>query len=167
MAERVAMALRARASGLNCDEAAVELLAGHRAWLSRDDFVAGFVEAVAEDEQAEDSQEMAVLDWRGALEALEHGELGCSSSEGQVLRLAGSLACGAPVNLQDALRGLDATNAGLVAAAVLHAAGHAQAGRVVAASLLRASPLRRAAVEERLQVTLRPAGPDLDLAERG
>jgi|HubBroStandDraft_1064217.scaffolds.fasta_scaffold1709699_1 hypothetical protein len=95
MVERVAMALRAQADGLYCEEAAVELLAGHRAWLSRDDFVTGFVDALGNNEQAEDEQEMAVLDWNGALDALEHGELGCSSSEGQVLRIAGSLACGA------------------------------------------------------------------------
>jgi hypothetical protein len=41
----------------------------------------------------------------------------------RVLRLAASLAHGAPINLGDAVTGLDHTNTGLVVQAVLHAAG--------------------------------------------
>jgi hypothetical protein len=171
--DELASALRAQADGLYCTEAAVELLAGHRAWLARSDFVTRFVEVLDEDEQDEDEQEMAVLDWSGALDALEHGKLACSSSEGQVLRLAGSLACGVPVDLQHALCGLDATNAGLVAAAVLHAAGYPSARNAPTPtpspstpSPSVASPSRVADVHDRLEVTLRVAVPDLDLAER-
>jgi hypothetical protein len=73
------------------------------------------------------------------------------------------------VNLQDALCGLDATNAGLVAAAVLHAAGYPSARNAPTStpSPSVASRSRLAAVDDRLEVTLRVAVPDLDLAERG
>jgi hypothetical protein len=41
-----------------------------------------------------------------------------------MLRIAASLADGIPVDLRDALSGLDSTNISLVAAAVLHANGN-------------------------------------------
>jgi hypothetical protein len=41
-----------------------------------------------------------------------------------MLRLAASLAGGTPVNLRDALTGLDGRNVQLVINAVLHASGH-------------------------------------------
>jgi hypothetical protein len=52
------------------------------------------------------------------------GELPCASSEGQMLRLAASIAARVPVGLGGAMSGLDAANIGLVADAVLDAAGH-------------------------------------------
>ncbi len=67
---------------------------------------------------------MAVVDWHGAVEALEAGRLACSSSESQVLRLAASIAEGVPVDLGEALCALDETNALAVARALMHAAGH-------------------------------------------
>jgi hypothetical protein len=103
-----------------CAEAAVELLIGHGSWLLRDDFVGGFVEFFG----GVDDQEMAVVDWPGAIRALDGGDLPCSSSEEQMLRLAASITEGVPVDLRDAVCGLDATNAALAARALLHAAGH-------------------------------------------
>ena len=44
--------------------------------------------------------------------------------EGRVLRIAASIAGGVPVDLREAVTGLDENNAVLAAAAVLHAAGH-------------------------------------------
>jgi hypothetical protein len=41
-----------------------------------------------------------------------------------VLRIAASIAEGVPVDLREAVTGLDASNIVLVAEAVLHAAGH-------------------------------------------
>ena len=113
--EDLAAALRVWVKGLLSMEAAVELLIGHRLWLYRDDF-----------------REIAVeFGWEtfsgrvmAAVGALAAGELPCASSEGQVLRLAASIAAGVPVDLGGAVSGLDAANTGLVAAAVLHAAGH-------------------------------------------
>jgi hypothetical protein len=50
--------------------------------------------------------------------------LPCSGGEGRVLRIAASIAEGVPVDLREAVTGLDENNAVLAAAAVLHAAGH-------------------------------------------
>jgi len=66
---------------------------------------------------------MAWIDWPAAVAALEAGRLSCSSSEGQVLRIAASLAEGVPVDVREAVSGLDTTNIVLVAQAIMHAAG--------------------------------------------
>jgi len=66
----------------------------------------------------------AAVDWESAVVGLDNGRLPCSSSEGQVLRLAASIAEGVRLDLGSALSGLDERNVRLVAAAVLHAAGH-------------------------------------------
>jgi hypothetical protein len=65
----------------------------------------------------------AHIDWAAAVAALDTGHLLCSGGEGRVLRLAASLTHGIPVNLNDAVTGLDHTNIDLVVQAVLHAAG--------------------------------------------
>ncbi len=109
------------ARGLLGAEAAVELLIGHRWWLDRDDFREI---AVGFGREACSGRVMAAVDFEAVAGALEAGELPCSGSEGQVLRLAASIACGVPVDLGGAVSGLDAANTGLVADAVLHAAGH-------------------------------------------
>ena len=67
---------------------------------------------------------MAIVDWEAALGALDAGDLPCSGGEGRVLRIAASLAAGVPVDLCDAVTGLDASNLARVARAVLHAGGH-------------------------------------------
>ena len=67
---------------------------------------------------------IAAVDFEAAAGALVAGVLACSSGEGRVLRLAASIAAGVPVDLREALTGLDEANSGLVAVAVLHAAGH-------------------------------------------
>jgi hypothetical protein len=103
-----------------CAEAAVELLIGHGRWLLRDDFVGDFVEFFV----GVDGRAMAVVDWPGAVGVLDRGALACSSSEEQMLRLAASFIEGLQVDLRKAVCGLDATNAGLAARALLHAAGH-------------------------------------------
>jgi hypothetical protein len=69
-------------------------------------------------------QVMAAVDFEAVAGALEAGELPCARSEGQVLRLAASIAAGVPVDLGGAVSGLDASSTGLVARAVLHAAGY-------------------------------------------
>jgi hypothetical protein len=50
--------------------------------------------------------------------------LPCSGGEGRVLRIAASIAEGVPVDMREAVTGLDEGNAVLAAAAVLRAAGH-------------------------------------------
>ena len=93
-------------------------------WLLRGDFVRGFVDVV----EGANGAPMAVVDWHGAVDALGGGCLVCSSSEGQVLRLAASIAEGVPADLGEAVCTLDATNAHAVARALLHAAGHRELG---------------------------------------
>jgi hypothetical protein len=101
-----------------CAQAAVELLIGHRLWLERDDFVTRFIDATVGV-----NGEMAWVEWEPALTAARTGRLVCSSSEAQVLAIAASLAEGSPVDLRNALCGLDDHNLSLVAEAVAHAGG--------------------------------------------
>ena len=108
--------LRSCARGLYPVEAGVELLIGHDAWLHRSDFTERFVH-IATDTQ------MAIIDWVGAITALDNAGLPCSSGEEKMLRLSASLADTTPTNLGDALTGLDSRNAHLVSQAVLHACG--------------------------------------------
>ena len=66
---------------------------------------------------------LAAVDFEAAARALEAGMLPCSGGEGRVLRIAASIGGGVPVDLREAVTGLDDNNAVLAAAAVLHAAG--------------------------------------------
>jgi len=113
-------ALRAHAKGLYLYESSVELLIGHASWLYREDFLDVAVEFGC---GILDGSVMAAVDWTAAAAALEAGRLPCSASEGQVLRIAASIAGGVPVSLGEAVSGLDDRNLGLVAGAVLHAGG--------------------------------------------
>jgi ADP-ribose pyrophosphatase YjhB (NUDIX family) len=112
--------LRASARGLHPAEAGTELLIHHAIWLQRSDFRDRFVRTGA---SMADNTQMATIDWPAAITALETGDLPCSGGEGRMLRLAASLIDGIPVDLHDALTGLDDTNLNLVAASVLHAGG--------------------------------------------
>jgi hypothetical protein len=116
--------LRAYAAGLCCAEAAVELLIGHAVWLRRDDLVGGFIVPCSD---MAGGVAMAFIDWGEAAAAVRSGRLACSGSEGRVLLIAASIAEGVPVDLGDALTGLDQMNVVLVARAVLHAGGHREA----------------------------------------
>ena len=108
------------AKGLFSTEAAVELLIGHGPWLYREDFLEIAVESGRE---IADGAVMTAVDWEAAVAALDVGRLPCSGGEGRVLRIAASIAAGVPVDLREAVTGLDENNAMLAAAAVLHAAG--------------------------------------------
>ena len=114
-------ALRAHARGLHTREAAIELLIGHASWLRRTDFVDPFVHTAT---GLIDGTPMAPIDWAAAITALNDTHLPCSGSEGRILRLAASLAHAIPVDLQDALPGLDDHNTALTLAAVERATGH-------------------------------------------
>jgi hypothetical protein len=101
--------------------AAVELLIGHRFWLRREDFLEGFVEF---DVDEASGRSLAFVDWTAVVAGLRSGRLVCSDSQGQVLAIAASLAEGIPVDLRDALCGLDGPTVALVLAAVGTATGH-------------------------------------------
>jgi hypothetical protein len=82
----------------------------------------------------------AWIDWRAIAQQLDEDDapewlIGASGSQEQVLRIACSLARrGVEINLQQVLCGLDATNAALVARAVLHATGNRRYGLVATAT---------------------------------
>jgi hypothetical protein len=114
-----------------CAEAAIELLIGHRNWLLRDDFVSEFVVVL---EHTETERPRAFVDWAGSVRALESGRLCCSSSEGQMLRLAAGIVEGIAVDLREVVCGLDATNALSAARALWHAAGHGRTDLIMGES---------------------------------
>ncbi len=116
----MAHALRASACGLHACEAAVALVIDHRHWLTRADFITGFVGTFP---SLTDGSPMAAICWPEAIAALDHGQLPASSSENKILRLAASLAEGIPVDLQNAITGLDDTNLRHLITAIRHAAG--------------------------------------------
>lgn len=119
----LAQPLRASARGLSTTEAGTELFIRHATWPHRSDFQDQFVHlhtSIAADTQT------AAIDWPAAIAALDTGQLPCSAGEARMLRLAASLVDGIPVDLRDALVGLDDRNLDLVSQAVLHAAGRRQ-----------------------------------------
>ena len=111
---------------LTC-QAAVELLIGHRWWLVRDDFLS-YVECC----RGFGGEAMAAIDWPAVWAAVEDGHLPCSGGEGQVLRVAVSIAEGIPVDLREVATCVDAANSVLVARAVLTAGGHREAAAALA-----------------------------------
>jgi len=114
--------LRAQAGESLCLLAAVDLLAGHGFWLKDQSFVFRFVDVWV---SGTDGGLRASLDWRAAAEASQESwrVLRASDADGQLLRIAASLADGVPVDLRDAVSGLDETTIGLVAAAVRAGSG--------------------------------------------
>jgi hypothetical protein len=113
-------ALRAGSAGLYCAEAGTELLITHRSWLLRGDFESFIIVAPA----AAGTDMTASVDWDAAVTALEDGALPCSSGERRILRLAASIAGGIPVDMGEALTGLDRAGITAAARAVAHAGGH-------------------------------------------
>jgi hypothetical protein len=115
----LAAAVRAGASGLYSLEAACELVIS-AGWLRRDDFTR-FISTGTP--LTDGITELAWIDWQSVIASRDTGRLPCSSGENRVLRLAASIAAGIPVDLNDALSGLDQTSISLVACAIRHANG--------------------------------------------
>ena len=108
-------------------QAAVELLIGHRGWLVRDDFLS-YIECC----RGFGGEAMASIDWPAVWVAVEDGHLPCSRGEGQVLRVAVSIAEGISVDLREVATCVDAANGVLVACVVLAAGGHGGAAAAMA-----------------------------------
>jgi hypothetical protein len=106
-------------------QAGCDLLINHATWLHRSDFRDQFVHTGPSITDA--TTPMAHIDWAAAIDALNAGHLPCTGVAGRVLRLAASLTHGIPVNLNDAVTGLDHTNIDLVVQAIHHAAGRRRA----------------------------------------
>lgn len=119
MTSQLSAALRAAAAGLNSEEAGTGLIISHGIYLHRDDFTRHVHAAPS----ISDGTPMAWIDWNAVITALDGGYLTSSSGEKRILRIAASLAAGHPVNLRDAIPGLDQRNVGLVITAIRHAAG--------------------------------------------
>jgi hypothetical protein len=120
-ADDLAAALRACAAGLYPLEAGVALLAGNGTFLRRPDFTSRFITIATSITDA--TTPMAVIDWDAAITALHAGELPCSGGERRILELSSSLAGGIPVDLRDAVTGLDDANIARLVTAVLHTSG--------------------------------------------
>jgi hypothetical protein len=117
----LAAALRACAAGLYPLEAGVALLAGNGTFLRRDDFTSRFITVATS--ISDGTTLMAAIDWDAAIAALHAGELPCSGGERRVLELSSSLSGGIPVDLRDAVTGLDDGNIARLVTAILHASG--------------------------------------------
>jgi hypothetical protein len=99
-------ALHEHVVGITAETAAIDLLANHRAWLTRPDFV----RFIQHSRGHSTGQPMAMIRWRAAHLALAHGELPCSNSQAHILRIATSLAIGVPISLKKVLGCLDHRN---------------------------------------------------------
>jgi hypothetical protein len=117
--ERLADALRAGAVGLYSLEAACDLVIS-TGWLRRGDFTCFISTGTS---LSDGVTELAHIDWQAVITSRETGLLPCSSSENRVLRPAASIAAGIPVDLNDALSGLDQASISLVVRAIRHANG--------------------------------------------
>jgi hypothetical protein len=117
-ADDLAAALRACATGICAVEAGVALLISNGTFLHRDDFTTRFIE-----HGTSDGNPMAAIDWDAATAALNSGSIPCSGGERRILQLAASLAAGVPVDLRDAITGLDDHNTARLLVAIHHAAG--------------------------------------------
>ena len=115
----LADAVRAGAAGLYSLEAACELVIS-TGWLHRDDFTR-FVSTGTS--LTDGVTELAHIDWQSVITSRDAGLLPCGSGENRILRLAASIAAGIPVDLNDALSGLDQASISLVVRAVRHANG--------------------------------------------
>lgn len=113
--------LRNWADGFSADRAAVELLITHESWLTRPDFLSRCVDTIPAEELIDPARPVSIIDWEETVRALADGLPAASSMTG-ILRIAASLGTGEPVDLRDALVGLDPTNTAAVATAVVTAA---------------------------------------------
>jgi hypothetical protein len=115
----LAAAVRAGACGHYSLEAASELVIS-TGWLHRDDFT-HFIHT--DTSLTNGVTELAHIDWQSVIAGRDTGLLPCSGGENRVLRLAASIAAGIPVDLNDALSGLDQTSISLIVCAIRHANG--------------------------------------------
>jgi len=115
-------ALRAGASGILADEAAVGLLITHARWLDRADLTRFITVTVS----ADAAIRTAALDWPAAIAALNAGDLPCSAGERRMLHLAASLADHTAIHLGDTITGLDHPNTQILIQAIRHTASDHQ-----------------------------------------
>ena len=120
-ADDLTAALRACAAGLYPLEAGTTLLIANGTFLHRGDFTSRFIQTGIS--ISDGTTLMAAIDWDAAIAALHAGELPCSGGERRVLELSASLSGGIPVDLRDAVTGLDDGNIARLVTAILHTSG--------------------------------------------
>ena len=118
-APALGVALRACAAGLYPAEPGVAPLISHGTFLHRSDFTSRFIQHGTS--ISDPATRMAITGRLAAITALGAGEPPCSGGERRVLRLAASLVGGIPVDLRDAIPGLDERNTSLLLTAIEHA----------------------------------------------
>jgi hypothetical protein len=113
------------AAGMLAETAAVNLLAEHGTWLSRDTFTSRCIDITAGpgDIPGIPDGAAAGIRWRTAITGLHRHS--ATGSEKAVLKIAASIAAGIPVSLHDCLGSLDYPTL----RAVLRAIAHANSGR--------------------------------------
>jgi hypothetical protein len=116
--DSIAIALHNQAEGSHCLTAAAELLIA-QPWLHRADFTSRFL--TLHRSPGSDTP-MAVIDWPAVVRALDTS-LPCSGGEQRMLKITASLADGIPVDLRDAVTGLDNRNTQLLIKAIRRASG--------------------------------------------
>jgi hypothetical protein len=117
---QLALLLHDTAAGICADAAAVALICGHGHFLDQP----AFRRVIAAGSAIGSGEPVAVIRWKAAVHALEHGLLPCSSSEQSILRIAASLGeDDVPVHLRSVLGSLDRRNIALVTAAIAAANG--------------------------------------------
>ncbi|MDQ1745654.1 MAG: hypothetical protein QOE23_3993 [Pseudonocardiales bacterium] len=121
----LATALRHHARDIYHLEAAAELIIAGP-WLHQTDFTRDFLTTSS---SLNDGRRTASIDWPAAIASLDNGELPCSGGERRMLRLTASLANGIPVDLREALTGIDNRNTQLLIHAVLHTSGRPHPAR--------------------------------------
>jgi hypothetical protein len=100
--------------GINADTAAIDLVVRHGGWLLRPDFAPFLQHGRCHSTH----QPMAAIRWRAAYTALQRGQLPCSGSQADVLRIAASLGAGIPASLRHVLGNLDHRTIALVVRAI-------------------------------------------------
>jgi len=118
-ADDLTAALRACAAGIYALEAGVNLLIANGTFLRRDDFTSQFIS-----HGTGAGTSMAAVNWDAATAALARGDLPCSGGERRMLLLSASLAGGIPIDLRDAVTGLDSDNTARLLTAIRHAVGN-------------------------------------------
>jgi hypothetical protein len=119
-AAQLALLLQDTAAGLCADTAATGLLVRHDHFLHQP----GFRRIITTGSSIYSGEPVAVIRWKAAIHALEHGYLPCSSSEEAVLRIAASLGDDTVgVHLRQVLGGLDSRSIALVTGAITTANG--------------------------------------------
>ena len=118
--DALAATLISHAAGLTSGTAAAELICAHYTWLTRAEFVTGYIDAGTR----HDGHPYAYIDWERAVAALDTRNLSCPPSEAGILRIAASLGDHRiPVHLARVLGSLDHTNIALVTTAITRANG--------------------------------------------